>query len=330
MKILPAIDLKDGQCVRLQKGDYGTAHKVAENPVETAQRFLDAGADLVHMVDLDAAKDGSHANYGVVEQVIRPTGLLDPKVEVRPVTGQIDDLMEEIRTRAARNERVLVTTLTKKMAEDLTDFLTEHGVKVKYMHHEVDTFERMELIKDLRTGTIDVIVGINLLREGLDLPEVSLVAILDADKEGFLRSETSLVQTIGRAARNAEGIVIMYADEVTPSMEKAITETERRRSIQMAYNEAHGITPKTIVKSIRDSIEISDHKENAKLGTRRMSKAEREQLITRLTREMKEAAKLLEFEHAAFLRDRIEKLRRGENPSDDSPEAKPKKRKGKF
>ena len=225
---------------------------------------------------------------------------------------------------------VLVTTLTKKMAEDLTDFLTEHGVKVKYMHHEVDTFERMELIKDLRTGTIDVIVGINLLREGLDLPEVSLVAILDADKEGFLRSETSLVQTIGRAARNAEGIVIMYADEVTPSMEKAITETERRRSIQMAYNEAHGITPKTIVKSIRDSIEISDHKENAKLGTRRMSKAEREQLITRLTREMKEAAKLLEFEHAAFLRDRIEKLRRGENPSDDSPEAKPKKRKGKF
>ena len=266
----------------------------------------------------------------VAEQVIRPTGLLDPQIIVKPVEGQIEDLLGEINQRTARNERVLVTTLTKKMAEDLTDFLTEHGVKVKYMHHEVDTFERMELIKDLRTGTIDVIVGINLLREGLDLPEVSLVAILDADKEGFLRSETSLVQTIGRAARNADGIVIMYADEVTPSMEKAITETERRRSIQMAYNEAHGITPKTIVKSIRDSIEISDHKENAKLGTRRMSKAEREQLITRLTREMKEAAKLLEFEHAAFLRDRIEKLRRGENPNDDAPEAKPKKRKGKF
>ena len=266
----------------------------------------------------------------VAEQVIRPTGLLDPQIIVKPVEGQIEDLLGEINQRTARNERVLVTTLTKKMAEDLTDFLTEHGVKVKYMHHEVDTFERMELIKDLRTGTIDVIVGINLLREGLDLPEVSLVAILDADKEGFLRSETSLVQTIGRAARNAEGIVIMYADEVTPSMEKAITETERRRSIQMAYNEAHGITPKTIVKSIRDSIEISDHKENAKLGARRMSKAEREQLITRLTREMKEAAKLLEFEHAAFLRDRIEKLRRGENPSDDANETKPKKRKGKF
>ena len=250
----------------------------------------------------------------IAEQVIRPTGLLDPQIIVKPVEGQIEDLLGEINLRTAKNERVLVTTLTKKMAEDLTDFLSEHGVKVKYMHHEVDTFERMELIKDLRTGSIDVIVGINLLREGLDLPEVSLVAILDADKEGFLRSETSLVQTIGRAARNADGVVIMYADEVTPSMERAITETERRRAIQMAYNEAHGIVPKTIVKSIREGIEISDHKENEKLSGHRMSKAEREQLITRLTREMKEAARLLEFEHAAFLRDRIDRLRRGQEP----------------
>ena len=254
----------------------------------------------------------------IVEQVIRPTGLLDPKVEVRPVENQIDDLVGEINARAARNERVLVTTLTKKMAEDLTDFLTEQGIKVKYMHHEVDTFERMEIIKDLRLGSIDVVVGINLLREGLDLPEVSLVAILDADKEGFLRSETSLIQTIGRAARNAEGLVIMYADEVTDSMERAITETERRRAIQMAYNEEHGIVPKTIVKAIADSIEISDKAENAKRNTRRMGKLEREAAIERLTREMKEAAKLLEFEHAAFLRDQIDRLRRGENPTVDS------------
>ena len=262
----------------------------------------------------------------VAQQVIRPTGLVDPVIVVKPVEGQIEDLLGEIRQRTDKNERVLVTTLTKKMAEDLTDYLTDQGVKVKYMHHEVDTFERMELIKDLRSGAIDVIVGINLLREGLDLPEVSLVAILDADKEGFLRSETSLIQTIGRAARNAEGTVIMYADQVTPSMEQAITETERRRAIQIAYNQEHGIVPKTIVKSIRDTIEISDRAENAKSGTRRLSKAEREQLITRLTREMKEAARLLEFEHAAFLRDRIEKLRRGENPKDDVAAPKRKKR----
>ena len=262
----------------------------------------------------------------VAQQVIRPTGLVDPVIVVKPVEGQIEDLLGEIRQRTDKNERVLVTTLTKKMAEDLTDYLTDQGVKVEYMHHEVDTFERMELIKDLRSGAIDVIVGINLLREGLDLPEVSLVAILDADKEGFLRSETSLIQTIGRAARNAEGTVVMYADQVTPSMEQAITETERRRAIQIAYNQEHGIVPKTIVKSIRDTIEISDRAENAKSGTRRLSKAEREQLITRLTREMKEAARLLEFEHAAFLRDRIEKLRRGENPKDDAAAPKRKKR----
>ena len=254
----------------------------------------------------------------VAQQVIRPTGLLDPLISVRPVEGQVVDLLGEINTRIQRHERVLVTTLTKKMAEDLTDYLTEQGIKVKYMHHEVDTFERMEIIKDLRLGSIDVVVGINLLREGLDLPEVSLVAILDADKEGFLRSETSLIQTIGRAARNAEGLVIMYADIVTDSMDRAITETERRRAIQMAYNKEHGIVPKTIVKAIADSIEISDKAENAKLNTRRMGRMEREAAIERLTREMKEAAKLLEFEHAAFLRDQIDRLRRGENPTVDS------------
>lgn len=248
----------------------------------------------------------------IVEQVIRPTGLLDPKVIVKPVEGQIEDLLSEINVRTERGERVLVTTLTKKMAEDLTDYLSEHGVKVKYMHHEVDTFERVELMRDLRKGTIDVIVGINLLREGLDLPEVSLVAILDADKEGFLRSETSLIQTIGRAARNADGVVIMYADSVTPSMERAIMETERRRGIQDAYNKAHGITPKTIVKELRDNgvLEISRKDEDDTKSTKRMSRAECQQKIDQLTREMKEAAKILEFEHAAFLRDRIDKLRR--------------------
>ncbi len=248
----------------------------------------------------------------IVEQVIRPTGLLDPKVIVKPVEGQIEDLLSEINVRTERGERVLVTTLTKKMAEDLTDYLSEHGVKVKYMHHEVDTFERVELMRDLRKGTIDVIVGINLLREGLDLPEVSLVAILDADKEGFLRSETSLIQTIGRAARNADGVVIMYADSVTPSMERAIMETERRRGIQDAYNKAHGITPKTIVKELRDNgvLEISCKDEDDTKSAKRMSRAECQQKIDQLTREMKEAAKILEFEHAAFLRDRIDKLRR--------------------
>ncbi len=258
----------------------------------------------------------------IAEQVIRPTGLLDPLIVVKPVEGQIEDLLGEITQRTEKNERVLVTALTKKMAEDLTDYLTEHGVKVKYMHHEVDTFERMEIIRDLRLGDIEAVVGINLLREGLDLPEVSLVAILDADKEGFLRSETSLIQTIGRAARNANGQVIMYADEVTPSMERAILETERRRQIQTAYNEAHGIVPKTVVKGIRESIEISDQEENQRLkGRRRLSKAEREQMITRLTREMKEAAKLLEFEHAAFLRDQIDRLRKGENPLEEKEKA---------
>ena len=246
----------------------------------------------------------------IVEQVIRPTGLIDPEISVRPIDGQIDDLISEINIRISRGERTLVTTLTKKMAEDLTDYIEQTGIKVRYMHHDIDTMERMEIIRDLRTGEFDVLIGINLLREGLDIPEVSLVCILDADKEGFLRSETSLIQTIGRASRNANGEVIMYADNVTPSMENAIRETNRRRQIQMKYNEEHGIKPVTIKKDIRDIIEISSKPKDEK-SAKRLSHAEREQLIARLTREMKNAAKLLEFEHAAYLRDRIEQLRSG-------------------
>ena len=246
----------------------------------------------------------------VVEQIIRPTGLLDPEIDVRPVDGQIDDLISEINLRTQKQERVLVTTLTKKMAEDLTDYLEKTGIKVRYMHHDIDTMERMEIIRDLRRGIFDVLVGINLLREGLDIPEVSLVAILDADKEGFLRSETSLVQTIGRAARNAEGKVIMYADTVTDSMEKAISETYRRREIQKKYNEDHGIVPKSIHKEIRDILEIStNEKGEKKHKARTMSQKEREATIAKLTAEMKNAAQLLEFEHAAYLRDKIKKLK---------------------
>ena len=248
----------------------------------------------------------------VAQQVIRPTGLLDPVISVRPVEGQVVDLLGEINARTAKNERVLVTTLTKKMAEDLTDFLTEQGIKVKYMHHEVDTFERMEIIKDLRLGTIDVVVGINLLREGLDLPEVSLVAILDADKEGFLRSETSLVQTIGRAARNADGLVILYADTVTPSMKRAMDETERRRAIQDKYNKEHGIVPQTIRKDVREIIEISKKDEDSarRRGKRKLSERERDEEIRKLEKQMQEASRMLEFEYAAVLRDRIIELRK--------------------
>ena len=247
----------------------------------------------------------------IVEQVIRPTGLLDPVIEVRPVEGQIDDLIGEINTRTARNERILVTTLTKRMAEDLTTYLQGAGIKVRYMHHDIDAMERMEIIRDLRLGTFHVLVGINLLREGLDLPEVSLVAILDADKEGFLRSETSLIQTIGRAARNAEGMVVMYADTVTPSMARAIDETERRREKQDAFNKAHGIVPKTVIKSVRDLMSIAAGEDTAEKrgevqGLTKQQKAER---IAKLEKEMREAAKLLEFELAAALRDQIIELR---------------------
>ena len=246
----------------------------------------------------------------VVEQVIRPTGLLDPIVEVRPIDGQIDDLIGEINQRTARNERVLVTTLTKKMAEDLTTYLLKAGIKVRYMHSEIAAMERMEIIRDLRMAKFDVLVGINLLREGLDLPEVSLVAILDADKEGFLRSETSLIQTIGRAARNADGKVIMYADRVTPSMEAALRETARRREIQDAYNQAHGIVPKTVIKSVRDLIEISSAtaERKGRSGVK-MTKAEKEKEIARLEKQMKEAARMMEYEYAALLRDQIIELR---------------------
>lgn len=246
----------------------------------------------------------------IAEQVIRPTGLLDPEISVRPTDGQMDDLVSEINLRVSKQQRVLITTLTKKMAEDLTEYLCTMGIRVRYMHHDIDTVERMEIIRDLRLGEFDVLVGINLLREGLDIPEVSLVAILDADKQGFLRSERSLVQTIGRAARNADGQVIMYADEVTVQMEAAIRETERRREIQQKYNSEHGIVPKTIVKKVGDIIEISTHKgEDGEKTKKKLSKAEREQLIEKLTREMKAAARLLEFEHAAYLRDKIKKLR---------------------
>ena len=255
----------------------------------------------------------------IAEQIIRPTGLVDPEIEVRPVKGQIDDLIGEIHAREERGERVLVTTLTKKMAEDLTEYLEDNQIKVKYIHHNVDTIERMEIIRDLRLGKFDVLVGINLLREGLDIPEVSLVAIIDADKEGFLRSETSLIQTIGRAARNAEGKVIMYADTVTRSMQAAIDETNRRRKIQMKYNEDNGITPQTIKKSVREIIEIGISETEAspesklsavKASGKKMSKSEREKLIAALESEMKLAAKSLDFERAAVLRDKIVELKK--------------------
>jgi excinuclease ABC subunit B len=252
-----------------------------------------------------------------VEQIIRPTGLIDPVVEVREVEGQVDDLMGEIKLRTEKNERVLVTTLTRKMAEDLTAYLESNGIKVRYIHFNIDTIERMEIIRDLRLGEFDVLVGINLLREGLDIPEVSLVAILDADKEGFLRSERSLIQTIGRAASNAEGKVIMYADTITGSLERAIGETNRRRAIQQKVNDEHGIVPKTIKKGIRDIIdigrpieEVQTKKAKRTEKTKKLSASEREKLIAELTVEMKDAARRLEFEKAAFIRDKISELRK--------------------
>ncbi|GAA6514082.1 excinuclease ABC subunit UvrB [Merdimmobilis hominis] len=273
------------------------------------EEFYDKLNQIVFVSATPGPFEREHASE-IVEQVIRPTGLLDPIIEVKPVEGQIDDLLSEINERVARKERVLITTLTKKMAEDLTDYLENMGVRIRYMHYGVDTIERMEIIRDLRLGEFDVLVGINLLREGLDIPEVSLVAILDADKEGFLRSETSLIQTIGRAARNANGKVIMYADAVTPSMERAIRETNRRRSIQQAYNEAHGIVPQTILKDVHEVLEISSKETTEqKARKKKLSHKEREALIEKLTVEMKNAAKLLEFEHAAYLRDKIKTLR---------------------
>ncbi len=245
----------------------------------------------------------------VAEQIIRPTGLLDPEISVRPTDGQLDDLVSEINLRAAKQQRVLVTTLTKKMAEDLTNYLETMGIRVRYMHHDIDTVERMKIVRDLRLGEFDVLVGINLLREGLDIPEVSLVAILDADKEGFLRSARSLIQIVGRAARNSEGMVIMYADSVTDSMQQTLVETNRRREIQQKYNEEHGIVPQTIVKKVSEILEISTHSDGEFKNTKKLSKAQRQQLIESLTKEMKAAAKLLEFEHAAYLRDKIKKLR---------------------
>jgi excinuclease ABC subunit B len=245
----------------------------------------------------------------LVEQVIRPTGLLDPIVEVRPIEGQIDDLIGEIKKRTAKGERVLVTTLTRKMAEDLSEYLEMNLIKIRYIHYNVDTIERQELIRDLRLGVFDVLVGINLLREGLDIPEVSLVAILDADKAGFLRSERSLIQTIGRAARNENGTVIMYADEVTDAMRKAIAETNRRREIQDKYNKAHGIIPKTVVKEVRDVIDMSAKDDMAKAKEKKLSPKQKQALREKLTAEMREAAQKLDFERAAYLRDTIAKLK---------------------
>ena len=275
------------------------------------EEFQDKAQQLLYVSATPGPYELEHTDK-MVEQIIRPTGLLDPTIDVRPTEHQIDDLLHEIQTRVEKNERVLITTLTKKMSEDLTAYLKEAGVKVQYLHSEVKTLERIEIIRELRLGTYDVLVGINLLREGIDIPEVSLVAILDADKEGFLRSERSLIQTIGRAARNSEGHVIMYADKITDSMRVALDETERRRKIQIEYNEKHGITPTTIKKEIRDlisaEVEIKDDKTYEKTGTVKLTKKEREDLKAKLERDMKEAAKNLDFETATELRDALFEL----------------------
>ena len=271
------------------------------------EEFEERVKQVVFVSATPADYEKEHSKTNVVEQIIRPTGLLDPKIEVKPVTNQIDDLIVQIRKRVEKNERILVTTLTKKMAEDLTSYLKSLDIKVNYMHSDIKALERMEIIRNLRLGEFDVLVGINLLREGLDIPEVSLVAILDADKEGFLRSERSLIQTIGRAARNTDGTVIMYADELTESMEKAITETNRRRSIQEKYNKEHGITPKTISKSIRETIKatiVEDISAEYKIKENEDIKS----IISRLTDEMLEHASKMEFEQAAELRDKIKEL----------------------
>ena len=293
--------------------DYGFRLPSAyDNRPLTFDEFESKLNQVIYVSATPGAYEKEHSTQ-LVEQVIRPTGLLDPKIEVRPVSGQVDDLMGEIKKHTEKGERVLVTTLTKKMAEDLCEYLEMNLIKVRYIHHEVETMERQELLRDLRLGVYDVLVGINLLREGLDLPEVSLVAILDADKEGLLRSETSLVQTIGRAARNENGTVIMYADTITDSMRHAIDETERRRSIQEKYNKEHNIVPHTIKKDVRAVIEIASSKEiNAAKGKKKMDAKERDALIEKLTAEMKKAASQLDFERAAYLRDSIAKIKNTE------------------
>ena len=293
--------------------DYGFRLPSAyDNRPLTFDEFESKLNQVIYVSATPGAYEKTHSTQ-LVEQVIRPTGLLDPKIEVRPVAGQVDDLMGEIKKRTEKGERVLVTTLTKKMAEVLCEYLEMNLIKVRYIHHEVETMERQELLRDLRLGVYDVLVGINLLREGLDLPEVSLVAILDADKEGLLRSETSLVQTIGRAARNENGTVIMYADTITDSMRHAIDETERRRSIQEKYNKEHNIVPHTIKKDVRAVIEIASSKEiNAAKGKKKMDAKERDALIEKLTAEMKKAASQLDFERAAYLRDSIAKIKNTE------------------
>lgn len=301
----------------MHAGDYSRKKNLVDYGFRLPSAFdnrplkFDEFYDLVNQavfVSATPAQFEKEKSAQTVEQVIRPTGLLDPEVIVKPTEGQIDDLISEINLRTDKGFRTLVTTLTKKMAEDLTGYLESVGIRVRYMHHGVDTVERMEIIRDLRLGEFDVLVGINLLREGLDIPEVALVAILDADKEGFLRSETSLIQTIGRAARNADGQVIMYADSVTASMERAIFETERRRAIQKEYNEKNGIVPKTIVKKVAGIVEISTKETTAKAGKKKLTRSEKDHLITELKKQMKDAAKILDFELAAQLRDSIKQL----------------------
>ncbi len=290
--------------------DYGfRLPSAADNRPLNFDEFYGKINQAIYVSATPAAFEREHSTK-IVEQVIRPTGLLDPIIDVRPTTGQIEDLVLEINERIEKEERVLITTLTKKMAEDLTEYLSNLSIKVEYMHHDIDTIKRMELIRDLRLGEFDVLVGINLLREGLDIPEISLVCILDADKEGFLRSETSLIQTIGRAARNSEGKVIMYADVVTPSMERAINATNRRRSLQSEYNEKHSIIPKTIKKDVRQILEISQREaeEDVRKLKKRLNQREKDAAIKRLTAQMKEAAKLLEFEYAAEIRDKINEI----------------------